>query len=352
MTAMPLPRSRIVGLGRYAPARRVENAEIEARLGLAAGWIERRTGIRARRYAADNEAVTDLAARAGDAALLASGVARADIALTLLATSTPDHLLPPSAPLLAHRLGLPHGGAIDLAGACAGFIYALTLADSFVRTQGRPVLVVAANVLSRRINPADRATSVIFADAAGAAVLAPVSSAASAPSAASATSRASDPADAPRETGLLGVDLISDGSLYDLMRVPAGGSRTPFTHDLPVTDLFMEMRNGRAVFTRAVEMMTASSRRALEAASLSAADISRWIPHQANLRIVDAVRRNLGLPQARVVSTIADYGNSSAATIPFSMAEAAESAPFAPGERVLLTAVGAGLTGGAAVYGF
>lgn len=402
---MTMTRSRIVGLGRYAPARRVENAEIEARLGLAAGWIERRTGIRARRYAADDEAVTDLAAHAGDAALTASGLPRADIALTLLATSTPDHLLPPSAPLLVHRLGLPHSGAIDLAGACAGFVYTLTLADSFVRTHGRPVLVVAANVLSRRINPADRDTSVLFADAAGAVVLAPSREATSresaaaslAPQASSASGSAvsgpaaSGPAasgraasapglvevgmaapgvaapavaaSAPRaggatalgdpsETGLLGVDLVSDGALYDLMRVPAGGSRTPFTRDRPETDLFMEMRSGRLVFTRAVELMTASSRRALTAAGLSPADISRWIPHQANIRIVDAVRRNLGLPEARVVSTIAEYGNSSAATIPFSMAASAEVTPFAPGERVLLTAVGAGLTAGAVVYGF
>lgn len=392
---MTMTRSRIVGLGRYAPARRVENAEIEARLGLAAGWIERRTGIRARRYAADDEAVTDLAAHAGDAALTASGLPRADIALTLLATSTPDHLLPPSAPLLVHRLGLPHSGAIDLAGACAGFVYTLTLADSFVRTHGRPVLVVAANVLSRRINPADRDTSVLFADAAGAVVLAPSREATSRESAAAAlaaqASSASAPAASgpcasgpaasvselaevgsaapvaarsapmaggvtalgdPSETGLLGVDLVSDGALYDLMRVPAGGSRTPFTRDRPDTDLFMEMRSGRIVFTRAVELMTASSRRALAAAGLSPADISRWIPHQANIRIVDAVRRNLGLPEARVVSTIEEYGNSSAATIPFSMAASAEATPFAPGERVLLTAVGAGLTAGAVVYGF
>lgn len=343
-----LAASRIVGFGRYAPARRVTNAEIEARLELGDGWIERRTGIRARHYAADDEAVTDLAAHAGAAAIADAGVARADIALTLLATSTPDHLLPPSAPLLAHRLGLPQSGAIDLAGACAGFVYALTLADSFVRTQRRPVLVVAANVLSRRINPDDRGTSVLFADAAGAVVVAPAGER----DGANVVGASADAAAEARPTGLLGVDLISDGSLYDLMRVPAGGSRKPFTPDLPAAEAFMEMRNGRAVFARAVELMTASSRRALDAAGLSAADISRWIPHQANVRIVDAVRRNLGLPESRVVSTIAEYGNSSAATIPFSMAVSAEERPFAPGERVLLTAVGAGLTGGAAVYGF
>ncbi len=163
----------IAGLGCYAPERRVPNSEIEARLGVDAGWIERRTGIAARRFAADDEALTDLAIKAGDIALEHAGVARSDVALLLLATSTPDHLLPPSAPLVAHRLGLKNAGAVDLAGACAGFIYALVLADAFVRARQAPALVIAGNILSRRMNFADRASSALFADAAGAAMLVP-----------------------------------------------------------------------------------------------------------------------------------------------------------------------------------
>jgi 3-oxoacyl-[acyl-carrier-protein] synthase-3 len=165
--------SRIAGFGHYVPSRRVENAELETSLGLEPGWIEQRTGIRARHWAGEGDRLSDLAAKAGESALQDAGLDRGDIALTLLATSTPDHLLPPSAPLLAHRLNLINSGAIDLAGACSGFLYALTLADGFVRTQGRPVLVVAANILSRRINPAERASAVLFADAAGAVVLVP-----------------------------------------------------------------------------------------------------------------------------------------------------------------------------------
>ncbi len=165
--------SRIAGLGHYVPDRRVENAEIEARFGLEAGWIERRTGIRARRWAAPHEALTDLAVKAGAMALEDAGIARDDVALTLLATSTPDHLLPPSASLLAHRLNLSNSGAIDLAGACSGFLYALALADGFVRTQGKPVLIVAANILSRRINPEERGSAILFADSAGAVLLVP-----------------------------------------------------------------------------------------------------------------------------------------------------------------------------------
>jgi 3-oxoacyl-[acyl-carrier-protein] synthase-3 len=325
------PSSRILAFGHYAPERRVENAEIEARLGLAPGWIERRTGIRARRYAADDQALSDMAVGAGEMALARAGLARSEIALTLLATSTPDHLLPPSAPLVAHRLGLLHSGAVDLAGACAGFIYALILADGFVRTQGRPILIVAANLLSRRINPDERASASLFADAAGAVVLAP-----------------SDDA----TMGVLGADLVSDGSSYDLIRIPAGGSRRPFTSDLAPQDVLMEMKDGPAVFAEAVAAMTASAKRALASAGLVASDIARFVPHQANARITGAVRRNLGLAEERTIETIAEYGNSSAATIPFSMALAAEAAPFRPGERVLLAAVGAGLTGGAVVFGF
>jgi 3-oxoacyl-[acyl-carrier-protein] synthase-3 len=323
--------SRILAFGHYAPERRVDNAEIEVRLGLTPGWIERRTGIRTRRYAADDEALSDMAVAAGEMALARSGIARSEIALTLLATSTPDHLLPPSAPLVAHRLGLHRSGAIDLAGACAGFIYALILADGFVRAHGRPILIVAANLLSRRINPAERASASLFADAAGAVVLGP-----------------SDDA----TMGVLGTDLISDGSSYDLIRIPAGGSRQPFTPDLAPQDVLMEMKDGPAVFTQAVASMTASAKRALDAASLTVEDISRFVPHQANVRITGAVRRNLGLDEARTVESIAEFGNSSAATIPFSMALAAETVPFRSGERVLLAAVGAGLTGGAVVFGF
>ncbi|MCC7417552.1 MAG: beta-ketoacyl-ACP synthase III [Acidobacteria bacterium] len=322
--------SRLIGVGRYAPERAVENAELESQLRLEPGWIARRTGIASRRYAADDEAASDLAVRAGEAALANAGLPRADVALTLLATSTPDHLLPPSAPLVAHRLGLARSGAADLAGACAGFIYALTLGDAFVRTHRRPALVVAANVLSRRINPLDRATAVLFGDAAGAVVLAP----------------SDDPA-----TGVLGVDLASEGARYDLIRVPAGGSRRPFAAGTPASDLLMEMPSGRAVFAHTVAMMTASARRALAAAGLAVDDISRWVPHQANGRICDAVRRALGLPAERAVMTLERYGNSSAASIPFSLAAGAEAAPLRHGERVLLVAAGAGLAGGALVYG-
>lgn len=322
--------SRIAGFGHYAPARRVDNTEIESQLGLEPGWIERRTGIRSRRWAADGELLTDLAAKAGAAALDNSDIDRGDIALTILATSTPDHLLPPSSPLLAHHLDLENSGAIDLAGACSGFIYALTLADGFVRSHGRPVLVVAANILSRRINPAERASTVLFADAAGAVVLVP-----------------SDNTD----KGLLGVDLASDGSRYDLISIPAGGAKMPFSTGMAAEQCLMTMRDGREMFAQAVQLMTLCARRALASAKLLPSDISRFVPHQANARIFDVVGENIGIEPDRIVRTIAEYGNSSAATIPLSLSLAHEVQPFMAGDRLLLTAAGAGLTGGAVVWG-
>ena len=322
--------SRIAGLGHYVPERRVENAEIEARLGLESGWIERRTGIRARRWAAPHEALTDLAMKAGDMALDDAGIARDDVALTLLATSTPDHLLPPSAPLLAHQLNLSNSGAIDLAGACSGFLYALTLADGFVRTQGKPVLIVAANILSRRINPEERASAILFADAAGAMVLVPSSSS---------------------KIGILGVDLSSDGSHYGLISIPAGGSRKPFTAGMDPKELLMTMSNGKSVFSQAVRMMTGCSIRAMEQAGLTPANIDRFVPHQANVRLFEAVCENIGLASSKTVRTIEEFGNSSAATIPLSLSLANRDRPFVSGERLLLTAAGAGLAGGSIILG-
>jgi 3-oxoacyl-[acyl-carrier-protein] synthase-3 len=320
--------SRIAGFGHYAPERRVDNAEIEKQFGLEDGWIERRTGIRSRRWARDGELLTDIATKAGSVAVYDAQVDPADIALTILATSTPDHLLPPSAPLLTHRLGLANSGAIDLAGACSGFIYALTLADGFVRSQGRPVLVVAANILSRRINPAERASAILFADAAGAVVLAP---------------------SVNKVQGLLGVDFASDGRRYDLISIPAGGSKMPFAEGMAAEECQMTMREGRDLFAQAVQMMTLCAKRALASAKLEPSDVSRLVPHQANARIFNAVGDNIGIEPDRIVRTIAEYGNSSAATIPLSLSLAHRERPFVSGEKLLLTAAGAGLTGGAVV---
>jgi len=321
--------STIAGFGHYVPEQRVTNPEIEVRLGLEPGWVLRRTGIVERRYAAPDQALTDLAVPAAEMALRAAGVDRSTIALTLLATSTPDHPLPPSAPLLAHRLGLDNSGGVDLAGACAGFLYALTLADGFVRTHAAPVLVVAANILSRRINPAERGSSILFADAAGAVVLVPAE---------------------PPGTGVLGAKLAADGSAYGLIQIAGGGSRRPFAPDMPLEDTRMTITDGRAVFTRAVEMMSGAARDALAKARRTIAEVDWLVPHQANGRIVAALARQLAVPEARLLTSFAYYGNSSAATIPLTLSLASAQGRIGAGQSLLMCAAGAGLTGGAVVY--
>ena len=328
MIASMMSGIEIIGHGHAAPDKRVTSAEIEARLGLPDGWIVERTGITARRYAADGEALSDLAIKAGEQALSTAPIARRDIALVLLATSTPDHLLPPTAPLVAHRLGLTGAGGIDMAGACAGFIYALNLGAAFAASHQAPVLVVAANILSRRINEADRNTSILFADAAGAVLLAPSSRTA---------------------CGVIGAHLTSDGSAYGMIQIPGGGSRMPFRTLVDASQTLMVLEDGKAVFAKAVAMMTDAAEKALKRANVSAADVDHFIPHQANTRMMRAVAEKLRIPIDRMRSTIAEYGNSSAATIPFTLSATFAQHPIRPGQTVLLTAAGAGLTGGAAV---
>lgn len=310
-----LGTSTITGFGHAVPEYIVHNAQIEADLGLEAGWIEQRTGIRTRHWAGEGESLTGLAAQAGRMALQNAGCNLSDIGMVLLATSTPDHLLPPSAPLVAHRLGLKNAGAVDLAGACSGFLYALVMADALVRVHGRSVLVVAANILSRRINRKERASAVMFGDAAGAVVLSPT---------------------AKGLCSLVSSTLTSDGSHYDLIGIPAGQT-------------LMTMRDGRTLFAQAVKTMVDCGHQVLEQAQVSASEVRHFVPHQANTRIFDSVAEQLHLGHATIARTITDYGNSSAATIPLSLSLAQSQGLFKSDERILLTAAGAGLTGGAAL---
>lgn len=315
----------MAGFGHYLPERRVESAEIEAEMGLEPGWIAARTGILSRHYAAPDQAVSDLAVPAGQMALRQAGIAAEKIGLLLLATSTPDHLLPPTAPLVAHRLGLG-AGAMDLAGACAGFLQALVLGAGHVRLTGQSVLVIAANILSRRIAPGDIGTRALFADAAGAVVLAPSSD---------------------RERGPLASILRSDGGGYGLIRIARGGSRQPY--DGTQDGLAMQMSDGRAVFSRAVEGMAGSGKQAIGEAGLTAADIATWVPHQANGRIIAQVGARLGLDRAERLGTLDRHGNSSAATMPLALSCRVAEGPLAQGP-MLLTAFGAGLLWGSVVW--
>jgi 3-oxoacyl-[acyl-carrier-protein] synthase-3 len=248
---------RVIGIASAIPETAVLNETLEARLGLEPGWIQRRTGILQRPTAGRDEATSDLAAQAGGAAIRRAGIDTKDVGLLLLATSTPDHLLPPTAPLVAKHLGLEHSGAIDLAGACAGFVYALVLGSSHVRSTNKAVLVIGANVLTRRVNPRDPATAPLFSDGAGAVVLAPA-----------------------EPSHLLGSYLGSDGSGYDAICIRAGGAREPVTHAaLDEGHNLMSIRRGSLFFRQAVHGMVDAGTEALNAAgNLAPQSIDWWIP--------------------------------------------------------------------------
>lgn len=316
--------ARILGVGAALPATTESARDLEKRLHLPPGWIVRRTGIMHRPLAQPSEATSDLAVRAGTAALQDAGIPVEKIGMLLLATSTPDHLLPPTAPVVAWRLGLRGCGAVDLAGACSGFLYALILAESYVRARGGYVLVIGANVLSRRLNPQDPKTSALFADGAGAVVV--------------------GPADGGR--GIVSVWMFSDGSCWDALYIPAGGSRMPITVErVERGEHFMTMKNGRLLYRRAVEAMVCGASKVLQQAGVFPHQVTWFITHQANSRLIDEVRRQLGIPQERTVNIVARIANSSSATIPIALA--LHACHFKEGDLILLVSAGSGLLAGA-----
>lgn len=316
---------KIKGIGSAIPEKFISNEQTEQLLGLEHGWALRRTGVRFRPCASPEEATSDLAVKAGQKAINDAGLDPEDIKLLILATSTPDYPLPPTAPEVAYRLGLKHAGAFDLAAACAGFLYALAMGEAYGKWLNEPILVIASNVLSKRTNPNDPSTVTLFADGAGAVVLTPGES-------------------------FLGTYLGADGSRYDKILIKAGGSRNPISTEAIRQGLhFMQMQSGLELFRQAVRMMTYASKKAVESAGINISQIDLWIPHQANKRIIQETGRFLGIPPERTVCILENYGNSSAATIPIALDSAYQQNLLKPGFKLLLTAVGAGLVSAAIV---
>lgn len=307
------------GLGVAVPPRVVANDEFAARLNTSDEWIRSRTGIVARRIADATIATSDLAAEAAQAAL--KGFTGSEIGALIVATTTPDHSMPGVAPLVAARLGLGPIAAFDVQAVCAGFIYGLASGAGLIAAGvADRVMVIGAEVMSRIVNRDDRATAVLFGDGAGAVTL-----------------RAGQ----PDELGAIGpFDLGSDGEQARQLRVEAGGTRLPVTS--PDDQRRFLTMDGKQVYRHAVRRMTESSQRLLERAGLEIDDVDRFVAHQANLRILMAVADRLGIPAERRVSNVDRYGNTSAASIPLALADAA----LRPGERVLLTAFGSGFTWG------
>jgi len=320
--------ARVTGTGAYLPERRLTNQELERTVDTSDRWIVERTGIRERRIAAPEEATSDLAAAAGRQALSASGVAASSLELIIVATATPDMLFPSTACLVQERLGAKQAFAFDLSAACTGFLYALAVADQYIRAGTyRTVLVIGAEVLSRMVDWTDRTTCILFGDGAGAAVL-----------------------QADRgERGILSTHLHSDGALWDLIHIPGGGSRRPPSAETLADRMNFVKMKGSETFRVAVRALEEVAREALAANHLSTEQLALVIPHQANLRILQAVADRLGVPAEKVMINVDRYGNTSAASIPIALDEAVRGGRVKPNDLLLLEAFGAGLTWGAAV---
>jgi 3-oxoacyl-[acyl-carrier-protein] synthase-3 len=317
----------ITGLGCHVPERVVTNEELAQLVDTSDEWITMRTGIKERRFAADDEALSDICIPAIERALAAAGVEASEIDLLIVATVTPDMMFPSTAALLADRFGAVDAAAYDLSAGCTGFMYGLVQAYGMVSSGlSKHALVVGADVLSKLMNFADRSTCVLFGDGAGAAVIERVENA-----------------------GFLAFELGADGSGGVDLNLPAGGSRIPTTAESVARgDHYVHM-NGRPVFRFATRVLVSSAEHVLERAGLSVEDVDVYVPHQANVRIIDHAVAKLGIPEDRVIVNVDRYGNTSSASIPLALADALAEGRVHKGDTVLMTGMGAGLTWGSAV---
>ncbi|VBB69010.1 3-oxoacyl-[acyl-carrier-protein] synthase, KASIII [invertebrate metagenome] len=316
-------RSKIVGCGAYLPERVITNAELAEQVDTTDAWIIERTGILKRHVAAAGELTSDLATQAAKQALTAAGLTAVALDLIILATATPDHTLPATAAKVQSRLGMERGAAFDIQAVCSGFIYALTVADQFIRTaQAQTVLVIGAETFSRLLDWTDRNTCILFGDGAGAVVL-----------------QAEPGVGNSQDHGILSAHIHTDGRYYDLLYVDGGPSSGPATG-------FLRMI-GKDVFRYAIVHLANVVNEALAANHLTLSDIDWLVPHQANRRILDGTARKLGLPAEKVIVTVEHHANTSAASIPLALSEALADNRIRPGHLVLLEAMGGGLTWGA-----
>jgi 3-oxoacyl-[acyl-carrier-protein] synthase-3 len=321
-------RAAIAGWGTALPERRLTNAELEQRVDTSDQWIVERTGIRERRIAGNGETTASLAIEAGAAAIKHAGVTPDDIDLLIVATATTEQLIPHTGAFVGDGLGV-RSGSFDLNAGCAGFVYELVVGSSML-TAGNldHVLVIGSETLSRVTDPDDRGTCILFGDGAAAMVL------------------SASPDDGP---GLLAWDLGCDGSATALLEIPAGGSRMPATAETVANgDHYLKMA-GQEVFRRAVRIVVESATATLERSGMTVDDVTWFAPHQANVRIIESAAGRLGIPMERTLVNIDHYGNTSAASIPLVLAEAADEGRLTSGDVVLLSGFGAGLTWGSAL---
>jgi 3-oxoacyl-[acyl-carrier-protein] synthase-3 len=317
-------RAVVRGVGHYLPDRVVANAEFEATLDTSDEWIVSRTGIERRHFAAPGQTTSDLAARAARAALADAGLAADDIDALIVATSTADLTFPSAATMVQAELGMTKGFAFDVQAVCAGFVFAMTNANALIVSgQAARVLVIGAETFSRILDWTDRGTCVLFGDGAGAVVL-----------------EAAEGEGTAADRGILSADLNSDGRFREILYVDGGVSTQTTGH--------LRMQ-GKEVFRHAVEKLADTAHAALDKAGLSGADVDWIVPHQANLRIIKATAQRMQVPMERVVVTVQDHGNTSAASIPLALSVARHGGQIRPGQVVVMEAIGGGLAWGALV---
>lgn len=321
--------TQIIGTGSYAPSRVVPNQELEQRVETTDAWIRERTGIQERRRAAPDEATSDMAVQAARRALDMAGVAPEALDLIVVGTITADMPMPSCAAFVQAKLGARRAFAFDVAAACAGSLYAMSVADQFVRTgQVRRALVIGAELLSRVVDWEDRNTCVLFGDGAGAMVLSP------------------SPEDG---RGILSTHLHTDGTLAELLTIPGGGSRTPMTEEAVRAKLNTLRMNGREVFRVAVRSLVESTQEALAAHGLTPGQVDHVIAHQANARILEAALERLEIPRDKCWMNLHKYGNTSSASLPMTLDEAHRAGRLKRGDVITMMAIGSGMTWGSAV---
>ncbi|MGH2349407.1 MAG: beta-ketoacyl-ACP synthase III [bacterium] len=323
MTSSSLHRATITGLGVYVPPAVLTNDELARRLDTSDEWITTRTGIKRRHLAGPDQATSDLGIIAARAALDEAGVDAEDLDLIVVGTATPDALFPATACLLQNRLGASRAGAFDLLAACSSFVYGLNTAGQLIATGAiRTALVVGAETLSRLVDWNDRRTAVLIGDGAAAAVLQP------------------SLGSAGFYSGVVG----ANGAAGEMIKLPAGGSRIPVTSEVIERNLHRAYMDGQAVFKLAVRTIPGVIRAAVERAGWTLDDIDLVVPHQANLRIIDAMAEQLNIPRDRFFVNIQEYGNTSAASVPLALYEARQSGRLSDGDRIVMAAFGGGFT--------
>jgi 3-oxoacyl-[acyl-carrier-protein] synthase-3 len=322
---MTVVRARAVGCGHYLPARVVTNSELAARIDTTDEWIRTRTGIQRRHVAADGEMTSDLATAAARSALASAGLKGSDIDAIVLATATPDQTFPSSATRVQRAIGMDGGFAFDLHAVCAGFIFALANANGMIASgMAKRVMVIGAETFSRILDWEDRSTCVLFGDGAGAVIL----------EAFEGTGESTD-------RGILGTCLHSDGTLNDILYVSGGPSSTG--------NVGVVRMEGREVFRHAVVKLAEVADEVMEKVGVTGADVDWIVPHQANLRIIESTAKKAGVPMGKVVVTVQDHGNTSAASIPLALSIAVLDGRIQPGQLLLMEAIGGGLAWGSAL---